>query len=132
MKKIILLQAVFFILLVSFKPIFHTRCDVGVERVFYFQSNIEVILGFFLLLGLSFGMCRYILKSNKMINTSLFASLSLCFLFEISKYIEHLIGFLPHYGDVPLIISIPLSLVAAFVYISILYLICLFWKKIKS
>jgi hypothetical protein len=131
MKKIILVQIVFFILLLSFKPIFHTRCDVGAERVFYVQSNIEVMLEILLLLGLSFGMCRYMLKSANMIKTSLLAVVTLCFLFELSKYIEHLLGFFPHYGDVPIIFGIFLSLMITIVYTSILYLICLFLKKIK-
>jgi len=126
--KIILLQAVFFILLLCIKFIFHTICGIGTERNFYIQSNIEIILEILLLLGLSFGMCRYILKSDKMIYISLWIWLSLSFLFEISKYVEHLLGFLPHYGDVPILISIALTLVAVAIYVSILYLICLFLK----
>jgi len=96
--KIFFLQVIYFSLRLCLKFIFQTRYNVGTERVFYIQSNIEIILEILLLTGLSFGMCRYILKSNKMIYTSLWICLSLVFLFEVSKYIDYLLGFLPHWG----------------------------------
>jgi hypothetical protein len=131
MKMIVLVQIVFFILWLCLKPIFHTRADVGVERVFYVQSNLEITLEIILLLGLSFVMCKYILKSNSMILASLYMGLSLFILFEISKYVEHLLGFLPNYGkDMPIIISSSLSLVATLLYMSVLYVICLLLKKV--
>jgi len=120
MKKIILLQTVFFILLFC------------IERIFYAQSNIKIILGLLLLLGLSFSMCKYILKSNRMILASLGMGLSFWFLFELKILIEYLLGFLPRYTDVPIIFSASLALTGVLVYMSILYLICLFWKKMKS
>ena len=129
MKKIILLQVVFFTLLLCLKPIFHTRCDVRAERVFYVQSNIEIMLELLLFLVLSFGMCKYILKSDKMVKTAVCAGLSLCFLFELSKYIEHLLGFFPHYGDVPIMFGVFLSLLVALIYMFVLYIICLILKK---
>jgi hypothetical protein len=128
--KVFLLQVVFFTFLLCLKPIFHFQCDIGAERVFYVQSNIEILLEILLLLGLSFGMCYYLLKSNNMALSSLWLGLSLCFQFEVSKYVEHLLGFLPHYGDVPLSISILLSLVSTFIYMSLLYGICLLLRKI--
>ena len=133
-KKIIqvfLSQVVFFILLFCIKFIYYPQDYIGVERFFYVQSDIEITLEILFLLGLSLGMCYYILKSNNMINSSIWMGLSLCFLFEISKYVEHLLGFLPNYGDVPIIISILLSFVVISLYMSVLYVICLFLKKIK-
>jgi len=128
--KVVLLQAGFFTLLLCLKPIFHARSDVGVARVFYIHSKIEIILVIFLFLALSFGMCYYILKSDNMIYAALCMGLSLCFLFEISKYFEHLLGFLPHYGDVPIFISIFLSLAAIFVYMCVLSVICLLLRRL--
>ena len=127
--KIILLQIIYFSLLLCLKFIFHTRCDAGVERVFHIQSNMEVILEILLLLGLSVCMCMYILKSYKMIYTALWICLSLSLLFEASKYIDYLLGYLPHYGDVPILIGIALTIVMMVVYVSILCLICLLWRK---
>ncbi|MDL2254774.1 hypothetical protein LJB78_00640 [Bacteroidales bacterium OttesenSCG-928-J16] len=129
--KIFLLQIVFFILMFCIKFIFYPKNDIELERVFYTLSDLEVILEMILFFGLSFGMCIYILKSNKMICVSCLAGLSLCFLFEMSKYIEYLLGFLPNYGDVPIIASILLSLIATSLYMGILYLMCLLWKKIR-
>lgn len=113
----ILLQVVFFILLFC------------IERTFDAHRNIKVVLGLLLVLWISFVMCKYILRSDKMIYTSFLMGLFLCFLFEISKYIKHLFGFLPYYGDVPIVISILISVLAVFVYMSILYAICLLWKR---
>ena len=130
--KIILFQVFFFIFLFCIKFFFHSRCDVELERVFYIQSGIEVKLEILLLLGLSFGMCSNILKSEKMFHTSLWIGLSLCFLFETSKYIEYRLGFLPNYGDVPIMVSIFLSIVTIFIYVCVLYVVCLLLKKITS
>jgi hypothetical protein len=130
--KIIIAEIVFFVLLFFLKFIFCTQCDEGVERVFYIQSSIEILLKLLLLLLLSVVLCCFILKSRRMIYTSFWIALSLCFLFEISKYIKHLFGFLPYYGDVPLSISILLSFVTAFIYAFIMCLLCLFIKKIKK
>ena len=118
--KIILLHVIFFILLFC------------IERIFHTQSNVKIILGSILLLGLSFCMCRYMLQSDKMIYISLWICLSLSFFFEMSKYIEHKLGYLPRYGDVPIPIGLALTLVVMVAYVSILFLICLFWKKVKS
>jgi len=112
-----LLQVVFFIFLFC------------IERIFDAHRNVKIVLGLLLVLWISFVMCKYILKSDKMIYTSLLMGLSLCFLFEISKYIKHLLGFLPYYSDLPIAISILISLLAVFVYMSVLYVICLLWKR---
>jgi len=130
--KIFFLQVIYFSLRLCLKFIFQTRYNVGTERVFYIQSNIEIILEILLLTGLSFGMCRYILKSNKMIYTSLWICLSLVFLFEVSKYIDYLLGFLPHYGDVPILISITLTLLVTVVYVTILYLLCVMSPNFRT
>jgi hypothetical protein len=130
--RIIILQVAFFILLLCLKPIFHTQSAINVERIFYTQGNAEIALEIVLLLGLSFCMCKYISKTKKMFQTSFGMSLSLCLLFEISKYIEYLIGFLPNYGDVPILISILLSYGVIFFYTCLLYFICLLWKKWRS
>ena len=127
---VFLFQITFFVLLFCIKIIFQTRSNVGIERVFYIQSSTEIILGVLLFLGLSFVMCKYILKTDNMIHASLWTGLSLFFLFELSKYIEHMLGFLPNYGDVPIIISMFLSLAATLVYMCVLYVICLLLKRI--
>lgn len=126
--KVVLLQIVYSVLLLCLKPIFHTPC-IGCERVFYVQTNIEIILEIVLFLGLSFSMCYYILKTKKMLIASLLMGLSLWILFEISKYVEYLMGFLPHYGDVPIIVSLILSLMGILIYMSVLYLLCLFLRR---
>jgi len=120
MKKIILLQTVFFILL------------FGIERIAYLQGNIKIILGLLLLLGLSLSMCMFLLKSNRMILESLGMGLSFWFLFELKILIEYLSGFLPRYTDVPIIFSASLALAGTLAYISILCLICLFWKRLNT
>jgi len=130
--KVILLQVVYFSLLLCLKFIFYTRCDTSVERFIYVQSDIEVTLEILFLLGLSFGMCRYILKSKKMFCTSLWMGFSLFLLFEVSNLIEYLLGFLPNYNDVPQIIRLPLVLVVILVYMCTLYLICLYLRKRKG
>jgi hypothetical protein len=129
--KVILLQVIYFGLLLCLKFIFHTRCAANIERVIHIQSNMEIILELLLLLGLSFGMCKYILKSNRMMYTSLWMGLSLFFLFQVSILIEYKLGFLPNYGDVPMLIGISLNLLVMLAYVFILYLLCLFWKRIK-
>jgi len=120
MKKIILVQVIFFILLFC------------IREIFYYQDEIKEILRIILLSGLSFVFCRYILKSEKMFCTSFKIALSLFILFEISTLIERFLGFLPRYTDVPIIISASLAFVGAFVYMFTLYLLCLLWKKVKS
>lgn len=112
-----LLQVIFFILLFC------------IERTLDTQRSIKMILSLLLVLYFSFAMCKYILKSDKMIYTSFLMGLSLCFLFETFKYIKYLFGFLPYYGDAPIVKAILISILAVFVYMSILYAICLLWKR---
>lgn len=127
--RICLLQTVYFVLMFGLKYIFHSPC-ADCERVFYIQSNVEIILEGALLLGLTVSMCYYVLKAKKMFATSIFMGLSLWLLFEASKYIAHLAGFFPHYGDVPIMISMILSFAAIFIYTCILYTICICLKKV--
>ena len=126
--RVFVIQMVYFVLRFCLKPIFHVPC-VGCERVYYVQTDIEIALEIVLFLGLTFGMCYHILKTKRMFVTSLLMGFSLWILFELSKYIEYSTGFLPHYGDVPVAISFILSLVGTIVYMSVLYLICLFVKR---
>ncbi len=116
--KIILLQVFFLI------SIFCIRKFINIQ-------DTKEILGVVLLVGLSFGMCRYILKSKKMFCVSLWMGFSLFLLFEVSNLIEYLLGFLPRYNDVPQIIRLPLVLVAILVYMLALYLICLYLRMRK-
>jgi len=120
MKKIILFQGVFFILLFC------------IREFFYYQDVIKEILRIILLLGLSFFFCRNILKSEKMFQTSFKIALIFFLLFQISLFLEYLLGYRPHYGDVPVIISASLALVGAISYLSILFLLCLLWRRIKK
>lgn len=53
-----------------------------IDHTFYVHRNIKIVLGLLLVLGISFVMSKYILKSDKMICTSLLMGLSLCFLKE--------------------------------------------------
>jgi len=128
--KIILMQIFYFSLQFCLTLIFHTRFngEFKAERVFITHSDWEIILEIFLLLGLSLGMGRYILKSDRMIHTTFWSGISLFLLFEASKYIEYLLGYLPNYLDVP-IISLLLSFMLIFVYMSVLYVACLLWKR---
>ena len=126
--KVFLMQIVYFILQFCLKLVFHTPC-IGCERVYYVQTNTEIILEIVLFLGLTFGMCYHILKTKRMFVSSLLMGFSLWILFELSKYIEYLTGFLPHYGDVPVAFSLILSLVGTTIYMCMLYLICLFMKR---
>ncbi|MCL2414943.1 MAG: hypothetical protein FWC94_06820 [Bacteroidales bacterium] len=126
--KIILLQIFFFILLLCVKFISRILNDVGeVDYLLYLHSNIEIVFGGLLLLGLSFGICRYILKSDKMLTTFFWITLSMYFLFLVFEYVEAVL-FLPLY-NAPMISHHLLSLVATFVYMCVLYVICLFWRK---
>ena len=122
------MQIAFFILLFCLNPIFHTPC-IGCERKYDEPTWLEVILEAGLFLGLSVGMCYCLLKAERMFVTTLLMGISLCALFELSKYVEYLTGFLPHYGDVPIAASFILSLVGAIIYMSVLYLICLLIKR---
>ena len=122
------MQIVYFILRFCLKLVFHTPC-IGCERVYYVQTNIEIILEIVLFGGFTFGMCYYILKAKRMFATSLLMGFTLWILFELLKFIEYLTGFLPHYGDVPVAFSLILSLVGTTIYMSMLYLICLFIKR---
>jgi len=126
--KIILLQIAFFTLLLCVKFISRILNDVGeVEYFLYIHGSMEIILGLFLLLGLSFGVCRYVLELNKILSTFLWITLSQFLLFLGFEYIEALL-LLPHY-DAPMISHHLLSLVATLVYMCVLYTICLLWKK---
>jgi hypothetical protein len=131
-KKILITQAIFFISLSLINFIFYPKSEIGVERLFIPPNKIQELLELFLLLGVSFLMCRFILESPRMLRTSLGIGLSLWILFEISKCLEHLLGFLPNYLDVPIIITISISLLAICVYVSVLYLICFVIKTIKK
>lgn len=62
--RICLLQTVYFVLMFGLKYIFHSPC-ADCERVFYIQSNVEIILEGALLLGLTVSMCYYVLKAKK-------------------------------------------------------------------
>ncbi len=129
--RICLLQTAYFVLMFGLKYIFHIPCT-DCERVFYIQSNIEIILEGALFLGLTVSMCYCILKAKKMFATSIFMGLSLWLLFEASKYIAHLAGFFPHYGDVPIMISMLLSFAVIFIYTCILYTICICLKRVVN
>lgn len=122
--RICLLQTVYFVLMFGLKSIFRIPC-ADCERVFYHQSNLEIILEAALFLGLSVSMCYCVLKARKMFATSILMGLSLWLLFEASKYVDHLVGFLPHYGDVPIMIGMLLSFAVIFIYTGILYTICI-------
>ncbi len=111
-----LLQVIFFVLL------------FWIECTFDTQRNIKMTFSLLLVMWFSFVMCKYILKSDKMIYTSFLMGLSLCFLFETFKYIKYLFGFLPYYGDAPIVMTILISILAVFVYMSILFAICLLYK----
>ena len=115
--KVILLQVTFIAL------IFCIRHYINIP------VNTKEILGIVLLLGFSFGMCRYILKSKGMLLTSFLMGISLFVVFEVAKIMEFQLGWLPRYNDVPILISMLLSLVVILAYMCILYLICLFLKK---
>lgn len=127
--KIFWVQIFYFVLQFCLKPMFHTPCH-GCERVFYVQSNMEIILEIALFLGLSVGMCYFILKTKRMIVTSFLMGIPLWVLFELTKYIEYLTGYLPHYGDVPVVIGFVLSLVVMAAYMGMLYLTCVFIKRV--
>jgi len=129
--KIMLLQTVFFTLLLCIKFITRVLCNAGeVEYFYYIHSTVEIVFGILLLSGLFFGTCRYILKSKKMLITSLLMTLSLYLLYSIFEYIEALL-FLPYY-NVPMISNPFHSLVASVVYMCVLYVICLFWRRYKN
>jgi len=118
--KILLLQVCF---------LFLEFCIRRLGIILSIHSDVKWLLGIILLLGFSFGLCKYILKSEKMFRFSLLIGLSFFVLFEIFKYIEFISGILPRYGrDVPIIISASLSLVAILIYVTILYVVCLMWK----
>ena len=82
------MQIFYFSLQFCLTLIFHTRFngEFKAERVFITHSDWEIILEIFLLLGLSLGMGRYILKSDRMIHTTFWSGISLFLLFEASKY----------------------------------------------
>lgn len=130
--KVIWLQAVYFILrFCIITLVFYSQYNGNPkpERILHIQSDTEIILELILLLGLSVGMCIYILKSNQMMGTLLLMGASLFILSEASKYIEYLLGFSINHGDMPAAICTLLSLIAIFLYVSILYFICLFLKR---
>ena len=128
--KVFLMQIVYFILRFCLNPIFHTPC-MGCERDYYVQTNMETILEIVLFSGLTFGMCYYLLKAERMFVTSFLMGFTLWILFELSKYIEYSTGFLPHYGDVPVAIGFILSLVGTTIYMGMLYLVCLLIKRLS-
>ena len=126
--KVLVIQIIYFTLRFCLKPMFHTPC-IDCERVFYVQTKTEIILEIILFLGLTVSMCYHILKTRIMYVMSFQIGLSFFVLFELSKYIEYMTGFLPHYGDIPIVISLILSLVVTTIYACILYFICLLIRR---
>lgn len=131
--RIVILQLLYFVLRFGLTSIFHTRCISGpkAERIFISYSNGEILLKIALLMGLSWGMGRYILQSGRMVRTTLWSGMSLFLLFEASKYMEYWLGYLPTYFDAP-VLGLLFSFLAVWIYMGMLYVACLLWKRIQT
>ena len=132
-KPYCILQLLYFVLRFGLTSIFHTRCisDPKAERIFISYSNGEILLKIALLMGLSWGMGRYILQSDRMVRTTLWSGMSLFLLFEASKYMEYWLGYLPTYFDAP-VLGLLFSFLAVCIYMGMLYVTCLLWKRIRT
>ena len=133
-RNVILIQLLFCGLLFCLSGIFHTLY-VGNSYptpIVYPQSDLKMLIELVLLVGLSWGMCRAILKSNQKLHTALWSAVSLFILFELTKYLEYTCGYLPNYTDLPILFSLLFSFTAILIYTAILYLICLLWTKLRT
>lgn len=133
-RNVILIQLLFCGLLFCLSLIFHTLYvgNSHPEPIFYPQSDLKMLIELVLLVGLSWGMCRAILKSNQKLHTALWSAVSLFILFELTKYLEYACGYLPNYTDLPILFSLLFSFTAILIYTAILYLICLLWTKLRT
>lgn len=133
-RNVILIQLLFCGLLFCLSLIFYALYvgNSHPEPIFYPQSDLKMLIELVLLVGLSWGMCRAILKSNQKLHTALWSAVSLFILFELTKYLEYTCGYLPNYTDLPILFSLLFSFTAILIYTAILYLICLLWTKLRT
>jgi hypothetical protein len=95
-----------------------------------YQTNISIVI-FFLLFTLF--TCKIIYKSNKKLFISVKITLNLLLLFELFKFIEFKLGFLPLYSELP-IISAVFSFLVIVIYVVMINVLCsvIYHFKIKN
>ncbi len=93
-----------------------------VSHIIEAEENILRVIKLILLVVISIVQIKFLAK-KAVLNHILYSIISLLIIFELFKFMEFSLGFLPKYGEVPFIWSILLSLVVFSMYVMGLYLV---------
>jgi hypothetical protein len=118
--KLLVLQILFF---TFFSLLTHVLKDNNLLRRFLYLI---------LIISVTTYLSIFIYNAGTVLKPFFINLFSLFFFFELMKYIEFLLGFLPRYNDVPFLIRYTFSFICIAIYVGIITLICFLFRNYRK